>query len=161
VDDKGRLIWKDTGEKVSDSEEHILIHVESVRKQKEAEFGIELESAPHYQQTPKEEFIRDAVGYTALITGISVNAIRSSLKDREVADARKIIAHLCRDMGLLPSQIHKKTGFDRGGVYTMISKCDELLETNEDFKSTYKAVKKATLEANGIKYSENGEKLKT
>ena len=85
-----------------------------------------------------------------------MNAIRNNkIKDRDVTEARKIISGVCSEMGLLPSQIHKIAGFDRSGVYSHVERCKELLETDENFKRTYNAVKKATLEANGIKIKDN------
>jgi len=126
------------------------------RSKYEKWFGVELRVSPHYQQTPREDVIKDVVGFAAIITGTSIKAIRNNkIKDREVADARKIISGICSEMGLLPSQIHKKTGFDRSGTYSQISRCNILLETDINFKRTYNAVKKAVFEASSIKFEKD------
>ena len=156
LDKKGRLVYKDPNEYVFDSEEHVLIHINDVKVRYEKMFGLELKISPHYQQTPKEEVIKDVVGFAAIITGTSMKAIRNNkINDRDVTEARKIISGICSDMGLLPSQVNKIAGFDRSGVYAQIDRCNELLEIDENFRRTYNAVKKATLEANGIKIKED------
>ena len=134
LDNKGRLIYKDPNPVVFDTKEHAMNHVHGVKTYYEGVFRMKLKDAPHLQQTPKEDLIMDVVGYVSMYTGITRDAILGPLQDRDIADVRKIISYICRDMGLMPSQIHRKTGFDRGGVYAHISRAKELIETNPDFK---------------------------
>lgn len=155
VDKKGRLVHQDLSVHVFGNHEQAMIHVFDVKYHSEKKFGMKLEEAPFIQQTPKEEFIMDVVGYVSMYTGITRDAILSSLQDREITDARKIISYICKDMGLMPSQIHEKTGFDRGGVYTMIKRAKELIQTDDTFRNNLTTIQENIIKELGLNGKES------
>ena len=140
VDEKSKVIVNEEFTKSFDTERHVLMFIESYKHEHERIYSMVLKDEPFYQQTPKEEFIKDVIGYVSIYTGIKREFILSKYKSREVSDARKIITHICSDMGLRPAQIHKKTGFDRGGVYGQIEMANKLMETDKNFKEKYDAI---------------------
>jgi len=140
VDKDGRLVVRDNFDKVCDTERHLLMFINQYKSEHERLYSMVLTDEPFYQQIAKEDVILDVVGYVSIFTGIRRDHILSGIKDREVADARKIISGICTEMGLQPSQIHKMTGFDRSGIYAQISSSKKLRTTDKKWAKRYDAI---------------------